>query len=364
MFKQILSELRTPVILINRNNIIEYINSTGEEFFEYSSSLLIGKSIETIIQKDSPLFILFSRVRKFKSGLTEDSFDFDSYNFVKRKVRVHIVPFYDDFNKIIIQIDQLSISEINKFNNNNNKVSKSFSSLVDLLMHELKNPLAGIKGASQLLESDLKNNPNLIELTQLIQIESDRIISLLIRMEHITNDKLPLRLEFLNIHKSLNHCIRVAENSFGSKIKIIPLYDPSLPYFYSDNDLLIQIFLNLIRNACEACGENGVIKIKTSFNSNKKSSFILDGIPIKLPLQIEFIDNGQGIKEDLLPNIFDPFISTKKTGKGLGLSIVASGLNDIGAVINVMSSNGLTNFCLNFPLKKNEEIYKGQCDEV
>ena len=149
MFKQILSELRTPVILINRNNIIEYINSTGEEFFDYSSSLLIGESIETIIQKDSPLFILFSRVRKFKSGLTEDSFDFDSYNFVKRKVRVHIVPFYDDLNKIIIQIDQLSISEINKFNNNNNKVSKSFSSLVDILMHELKNPLAGIKGASQ-----------------------------------------------------------------------------------------------------------------------------------------------------------------------------------------------------------------------
>ena len=126
MFKQILSELRTPVILINRNNIIEYINSTGEEFFDYSSSLLIGKSIETIIQKDSPLLILFSRVRKFKSGLTEDSFDFDSYNFVKRKVRVHIVPFYDDFNKIIIQIAQESISEINKFNNNNNKVSKSF----------------------------------------------------------------------------------------------------------------------------------------------------------------------------------------------------------------------------------------------
>ena len=97
----------------------------------------------------------FSRVRKFKSGLTEDSFNFDSYNFVKRKTRVHIVPFYDDPNKIIIQIDQLSIPENNKFNNNN-KVSKSFSSLVDLLMHELKNPLAGIKGASQLLESDLK----------------------------------------------------------------------------------------------------------------------------------------------------------------------------------------------------------------
>jgi two-component system nitrogen regulation sensor histidine kinase GlnL len=279
-------------------------------------------------------------------------------------VRIHIVPLPEDTRKIIIQISQLSVSETFQSQRVNSKISKSFSSMVDMLMHELKNPLAGIKGASQLLESDLKNNPNLIELTQLIQIESDRIISLLSRMEHITNDKLPLRLEFLNIHKSLNHCIRVAENSFGSKIKIIPLYDPSLPYFYSDNDLLIQIFLNLIRNACEACGENGVIKIKTSFNSNKKSSFILDGIPIKLPLQIEFIDNGQGIKEDLLPNIFDPFISTKKTGKGLGLSIVASGLNDIGAVINVMSSNGLTNFCLNFPLKKNEEIYKGQCDEV
>ena len=96
----------------------------------------------------------------------------------------------------------------------------------------------------------------------------------------------------------------------------------------------------------------GKIKIKTSFNSNKKISFSSNEIPTSLPLQIEIIDYGVGIPSNLLSSIFDPFVSTKKEGKGLGLSIVASGLNDMGAVIDVESSPGYTNFCINFPLKK------------
>ena len=354
MINSILNELRTPVFLVNKNNDVVYINSIGEEFFGHSANLIIGFSIYNLIPEDSPVSILLKRVRKSKQGLTEESLDFSNINFPNRKVRAHIVPLSFDSNQIIFQLSELTVSEMFQSQRINSKISKSFSSMVDMLMHELKNPLAGIKGASQLIESDLNSDKNVKELTSLINIESDRIVSLLNRMEQINNNDVIKDQEFLNVHEILNHCKRVAQNSFGSNIKYIESFDPSLPHIFANKDILIQIFLNLLKNACEAASNTSKIKIKTSFNSDKKISFSHEEIPSSLPLQIEIIDYGTGITKSLLPNIFDPFISSKKEGKGLGLSIVASGLNDMGAVIDVMSSPGLTNFIINFPLKKNK----------
>ena len=351
MYYNILNELRTPVFLINKDNIVEYINSIGEEFFGISSTLVIGKSIYDFFPEDTPILSLLSRVRKTKSGITEESLDFSNINFPNRKVRVHVVPLSFDSNQIIVQISQLALSEMFQSQRINSKISKSFSSMVDMLMHELKNPLAGIKGASQLIESDLKGNSNLLELTQLITIESERIISLLDRMEHISNNNSKLECEYINIHEILNHCRRVAQNSFGAKIEYIDDLDPSLPKFFANKNLLIQIILNLLKNSSEASSITGKIKIKTSFNSNKITSFSKEDVPSTLPLQIEIIDYGKGISKHMLPNIFDPFVSSKSDGKGLGLSIVANGLEEMNAVINVSSEPGLTNFCINFPLK-------------
>ncbi|MDC0093299.1 ATP-binding protein [Alphaproteobacteria bacterium] len=352
MLDNILNELRTPVFLINENNNIIYLNEIGEEFFGHSANLIIGNSIYNLIQKDSPISNLLTRVRKFKHGLTEESLDFSNINFPNRKVRAHLVPLSFNSNQIIIQLSELTVSQMFQSQRINSKISKSFSAMIDMLMHELKNPLAGIKGAAQLIESDLKSYDNIKELTNLINIESDRIVSLLNRMEQINNNDVTTDLQFLNVHKILNHCTQVAKNSFGLNIKFIEYFDPSLPDFYANKDLLIQILLNMLKNSCEASRNNQKIIIKTSFNSDKKISFSHEEIPISLPLQLEIIDHGEGIPENLLPNIFDPFVSSKKKGKGLGLSVVASGLNDMGAVIDVSSSPGLTNFCINFPLKK------------
>ena len=352
MYDNILNELRTPVFLVNNDNNIVYLNAIGEEFFGHSSNLIIGNSLYNLIPKDSPVSNLLTRVRKFKHGLTEESLDFSNINFPDRKVRAHIVPLSFDNNHIMIQLSELTVSEMFQSQRINTKISKSFSCMIDMLMHELKNPLAGIKGASQLIESDLNSDKNVKELTTLINVESDRIVSLLNRMEQINNNNVTDDYQFLNVHEVLNHCKQVAQNSFGSNIQFIESFDPSLPDFFANEDLLIQILLNILKNSCEASLDNGKIKIKTSFNSDKKISFSHEEIPISLPLQLEFIDYGEGISKNLLPNIFDPFVSSKKDGKGLGLSIVASGLNDMGAVIDVFSSPGLTNFCINFPLKK------------
>tara|TARA_X000000950_G_scaffold49786_1_gene58442 strand:- start:570 stop:1631 length:1062 start_codon:yes stop_codon:yes gene_type:complete len=352
MENNILNELRTPVFLINKSNSITYVNEIGEEFFGISSSILVKKKIYDLIPNDSPILNLIERVRNNKIGITEESLDFSNINYPNRKVRVHVVPLSFDSSKIIVQISQLAMSEMFQSQRMHSKISKSFSSMIDMLMHELKNPLAGIKGASQLIETDLKDNFNLLELTKLISIECDRIEDLLNRMEQISTNNIKLDYESLNIHEILNHCKRVAENSFGSKINFINEYDPSLPRLFANKNLLIQIIINLLKNATEASQNKGKIKIKTSFNSNKITSFGKEDIPIQLPLQIEIIDFGIGIPNNLLSSIFDPFVSSKKEGKGLGLSIVASGVEEMGAVIDVSSNPGLTNFCMNFPLKK------------
>ena len=352
MENNILNDLRTPVFLINKSNKLIYINEIGEEFFGVSSSILINRKINDFIPNDSPILNLIERVRNSKAGITEESLDFSNLNHPNRKVRVHVVPLTLDSNKIIIQISQLALSEMFQSQRINSKISKSFSSMIDMLMHELKNPLAGIKGASQLIETDIKHNSNLLELTKLISIECDRIEDLLNRMEQISSNNNKLDYESLNIHEILNHCKRVAENSFGNKINFISEYDPSLPRLFANKNLLIQIIINLLKNATEASQNKSKIKIKTSFNSNKITSFGKEDIPIHLPLQIEIIDFGIGIPRQLLSSIFDPFVSSKKEGKGLGLSIVASGLEEMGAAIDVSSNPGLTNFCMNFPLKK------------
>ena len=352
MENNILNELRTPVFLVNKSNVVIYINEIGEEFFGISSSILIGKKINELIPLDSPILNLIERVRNSKIGITEESLDFSNLNFPNRKVRVHVVPLSYNNSKIIIQISQLALSEMFQSQRINSKISKSFSSMIDVLMHEIKNPLAGIKGASQLIETDIKDNSNLLELTNLISIECDRVEDLLNRMEQVSNNNIKLNYESLNIHEILNHCKRVAENSFGNEMTFINEFDPSLPRLFGNKNLLIQIIINLLKNAAEASQKKGNIKIKTSFNSNKITSFGKGDIPTPLPLQIEIIDFGTGIPSNLLSSIFDPFVSSKKEGKGLGLSIVASGLEEMGAVINVSSNSGLTNFCINFPLKK------------
>ncbi len=352
MQHNILNELRTPVFLINELNNVIYINEIGEEFFGVSSNIIIGKKINEFIPNDSPVLNLIHRVRKNKVGITEESLDFSNVNFPNRKVRAHIVPLSFDNSQIVVQISQLALSEMFQSQRINSKISKSFSSMVDMLMHELKNPLAGIKGASQLIESDLKENSNFFELTQLISIECDRIEILLNRMEQISNNNIKLEYESLNIHEILNHCIRVAENSFGADINFVSEFDPSLPRLFANKNLLIQIVINLLKNAAEASQNKGNIKVKTSFNSNKITSFGIEDIPTPLPLQIEIIDFGIGIPNNLISNIFDPFVSSKKEGKGLGLSVVASGLEEMGAVIDVSSNPGFTVFCINFPVRK------------
>jgi len=175
-------------------------------------------------------------------------------------------------------------------------------------------------------------------------------------MDNLSAGEGNIALETINIHKILNYCKNSAKNSYGNEILFEEVYDPSLPDFYANEELLIQIFTNLIKNGCEAQNNKGKIILKTSYNANKKFLLNESDLPEIKPLQVEIIDFGIGISDIDIQNIFDPFITKKANGKGLGLSIVSNSMRTLDGSIEVSSENGCTNFCLNFPLNKSERV--------
>ncbi len=358
MYKNILSSFNTPITVLDKDNLIIFVNPAFEEFFSKSQKILLNNNLIDFVDEDSSLFLLINRVRKFNNSLSEDSLVLSSKFFKKRKLKVNVFPIYGFDDHIALQFSESLVSEKFITHKIHNKVSKSFSSLIEMLMHELKNPLSGIVGASQLLFKSLKNKENK-ELADLIQVEAKRINKLLSNVENISTGDTHLISDYVNIHEVLNHCKKIAKNSFGKEIIFYEKYDPSLPKVYGNRDLLIQIFVNLIKNACEAQPDSGKIILKTSFQSVKSLSFNTDDRPEQLPLQVEIIDYGVGIEEKNIINIFEPFVSTKKSGKGLGLSLVYSGLSAMNASIEVNSKVGETNFIINFPLLENSEIKIG-----
>jgi two-component system nitrogen regulation sensor histidine kinase GlnL len=218
--------------------------------------------------------------------------------------------------------------------------AKSAIGMAEMLAHEIKNPLAGITGAAQLLSMNLGKED--LELTDLIVEESRRIVKLLGQVEQFGNLSKP-DFQPVNIHDVLDRARRSALLGFGAHMKIIEDYDPSLPLAYGDPDQLLQVVLNLLKNASEAVADKGTIRLHSYF----EHSFRLrrsDGTGQSMPLQIEVIDDGPGLPENIKGDIFDPFVSGRENGTGLGLALVSKIISDHGGWISVTSVPGRTVF--------------------
>jgi two-component system nitrogen regulation sensor histidine kinase GlnL len=229
--------------------------------------------------------------------------------------------------------------------------ARSVTAMAALLAHEVKNPLSGIRGAAQLLEQSVEEDER--ELTRLICDEADRIVALVDRMEVFSDDR-PLKREPVNIHEALEHVRRIAQNGFARHVRFVERYDPSLPPVYGRRDLLVQALLNLVKNAAEAVSaDDAEIVLSTGYRQGVRLT-APSGDRLELPLVIAVGDNGPGIPEDLRTHLFDPFVTGKAGGTGLGLALVAKIVGDHGGVIEFDSEPRGTVFRLMLPMVPKE----------
>ena len=320
--------------MLGEDDRVLYANAAAESFFSLSQGVLKRQTLPDIIAPTSPLGALVAQVRRTGATVNEYAIEVGlPRSNAQKLVDVFAGAMPELPGLMLLMLQQRSMAQMIERQLTHRAAARSVSGLASVLAHEIKNPLSGIRGAAQLLEPGLREEDR--ALAQLICAETDRIRNLVDRME-VFGDERPLTIVPVNIHQVLDHVKRLAETGFLGDARIGIEYDPSLPPVPGNRDKLIQAFLNLVKNAAEAIAEGretGRIVLRTAFRPGMRMGLPGSGTRVRLPLMIEVEDNGPGVPDALKPHLFDPFVTTKRTGTGLGLALVAKIIGDHGGVI-------------------------------
>ena len=345
---QILSALPMPVFVISADRKITFVNQAAEQFFDMGAVLLTKQKLDDIIPFGSPMFSLIEQVRERGATIGERNVDLTTPRHGERHADLTISPLSEPGGAVVVVMQERSLAQRIDRQLIHRGAVRSMHGMAAVLAHEIKNPLAGIRGAAQLIEEHLPAEER--DLTQLICEETDRIRALIDRMETF-GDTRSLPRQPVNIHEVLDRVRRIAETSFAKDVVFSEAFDPSLPRVGGDRDQLIQVFLNLVRNAADALPETGgEITLTTAYRPGVRLGTAVSGERLSLPLEVTVRDNGSGIPLDTQPYIFDPFVTTKRTGSGLGLALVAKIIGDHGGVIECDSVPRRTGFRVLLPM--------------
>jgi two-component system nitrogen regulation sensor histidine kinase GlnL len=335
--------LPIPSLIVDAQGNIFDVNPAAEVFLNISARSLKGQDVLDRLHINAPMEDAMARVRANQSALVINDVEVTTGARAPVHCRIQLAPMQDHTDLLLLLIpleiaDKLGRATAAK------TATKSAIGMAEMLAHEIKNPLAGISGAAQLLAMGLSIEDR--ELTDLIVEETRRIVKLLEQVEQFGNLRPPDR-RAVNIHDALDRARRSALLGVARGRVILDAYDPSLPDTFADVDQLMQVFLNLIKNAVEAGAQT--IKLRTFYDLSLRL-LRKDGSGSPLALQIEVIDDGPGISPDIADSIFEPFVSGRENGTGLGLALVSKIILDHDGWIAVDSVPGRTVFRVSLPL--------------
>lgn len=347
----ILNTFPYPILVLDENDAIRYANPGAEQFFAAGAAQLCRGRLSDLLPFGSPAQSLVREARQNAAVISEYGIDLGTPRLGPRLVDVTASPVVESSDCIVLTLRENSIASKMDRQLTHRGAARSVTGMAAMLAHEVKNPLSGIRGAAQLLEQNADSDDRV--LTRLICDETDRIVDIVERME-MFSDK-PIERQPVNIHRVLERVRQVAQSGFAKDIRFQENYDPSIPPVRGNFDQLIQVFLNLIKNAAEAVpAKGGEITLSTAYRHGLRLTVPGSQSRMKLPIEIAVHDNGPGVSDDIRPYLFDAFVTNKAQGSGLGLALVAKVVDDHGGVVECAEVAKGTEFRVMLPMDESE----------